>query len=97
MDLKPFAEAYRGAEIEVGTVHGPVRAKVPPRTNSGRTFRLRGKGVRNPRTRVNGDHLVTVQIVVPDVMSPAGQEAARRIAELYGGNPRHGLPTGLDE
>ena len=90
-----FSEAYRGGEIEVGTIHGPVRAKVPPGTNSGRTFRLRGKGVRNTRTRAYGDHLYTVQIVVPRVMSPAGEEAARAVAELYQSNPRKDLPTSL--
>jgi len=90
-----FAEAYRGGEIEVGTVHGPVRAKVPPGTNSGRTFRLRGKGVRNTKTRAFGDHLYTVHIVVPKVMSPAGEETARSVADLYQSNPREGLPTGL--
>jgi molecular chaperone DnaJ len=90
-----FSEAYRGAEIEIGTVHGPVRAKVPAGTNSGRTFRLRGKGVRNTKTRAYGDHLYTVQIVVPKVMSPAGDETARSVAELYQANPRDGLPTGL--
>ncbi len=90
-----FSEAYRGAEIEVGTIHGPVRSKVPPGTHSGRTFRLRGKGVRNLKTRAFGDHLFTVEIVVPKVVSPAGEEAARRVAELYRGNPREGLPRGL--
>jgi molecular chaperone DnaJ len=90
-----FSEAYRGAEIEIGTVHGPVRAKVPAGTNSGRTFRLRGKGVRNTKTRAYGDHLYTVHIVVPKVMSPAGDETARNVAELYQTNPRDGLPTGL--
>jgi molecular chaperone DnaJ len=90
-----FSEAYRGGEIEVGTVHGPVRAKMPPGTNSGRTFRLRGKGVRNTKTRAYGDHLYTIQIVVPKVVSPAGEEAARNVSELYQSNPRDGLPTGL--
>jgi len=90
-----FTEAYRGGEIEVGTIHGPVRAKVPPGTNSGRTFRLRGKGVRNTKTRAYGDHMYTVQIVVPKVMSPAGEEAARAVAELYQTNPRKGLPKSL--
>jgi len=90
-----FTEAYRGAEIEVGTVHGPVRAKVPAGTNSGRTFRLRGKGVRNTKTRAFGDHLYTIQIVVPKVMSPAGEKTASAVADLYRGNPREELPTGL--
>jgi molecular chaperone DnaJ len=90
-----FSEAYRGGEIEIGTVHGPVRAKVPPGTNSGRTFRLRGKGVRNTKTRAYGDHLYTVQIVVPKVVSPAGEEAARGVADLSQSNPRKDLPTSL--
>ncbi len=90
-----FSEAYRGAEIEIGTIHGAVRAKVPPGTNSGRTFRLRGKGVRNTKTRAYGDHLYTVQIVVPKVMSPAGEDTARNVAELYQENPRKDLPTEL--
>ena len=76
-------------------MHGPVRAKVPPGTNSGRTFRLRGKGVRNTKTRAYGDHFYTVQIVVPRVVSPAGEEAARGVADLYQSNPRKDLPTGI--
>jgi molecular chaperone DnaJ len=90
-----FSEAYRGAEIEVGTIHGPVRAKVPPGTDSGRVFRLRGKGIRNMKTRAHGDHLYTVEIVVPKVVSPAGQEVSRRVSELYQGDPREKLPRGL--
>ncbi len=90
-----YTEAYRGGQIEVGTIHGPVRATVPPGTDSGRTFRLRGKGARNLKTMVHGDHLYTVQIVVPRVLSPAGEESARRVADLYPGNPRDGLPRGL--
>jgi len=90
-----FPEAYLGAEIEIPTIHGPVRTKVPPGTQSGQTFRLRGKGVRNPRTRAYGDHLYTVQIVVPRVVSPAGRELARRVAELYTEDPRADLPRGL--
>ncbi len=90
-----FTEAYLGAEIEVGTIHGPVRTKVPPGTQSGKTFRLRGKGVRNPKTRAYGDHLYTVQIVVPTVISPAGRDVARRVADLYTEDPRAGLPRGL--
>ncbi len=90
-----FDEAYLGAQIEVGTIHGPVRATIPPGTQSGQTFRLRGKGVRNLKTRAYGDHLYTVHVAVPKVVSPAGEEAARRVAELYRGNPRAGLPLGL--
>lgn len=90
-----FSEAYLGAEVEVGTIHGPVRAKIPPGTQSGRRFRLRGKGVRNVRTGVPGDHFYTVQVVVPRVVSPAGKEVARRVSDLYSGDPRASLPRFL--
>ncbi len=92
-----FTEAYLGGEIEVATVHGPVRAKVPPGTNSGQTFRLRGKGARAMKTRAFGDHLYTVKIVVPRVQSPVGGDIAKRVADLYTSDPRKGLPRSLDE
>jgi hypothetical protein len=52
--------------------------------------------VRNVRTGVNGNHVYTVQVVVPRVVSPAGREAARRAGELYSADPRAGLPRSLD-
>lgn len=90
-----FSEAYLGGEIEIGTVHGPVRARIPPGTQSGQRFRLRGKGIRNVRTGVNGDHYYTIRVVVPKVVSPAGRDAARRVAELYSQDPRSDLPRSL--
>jgi hypothetical protein len=39
--------------------------------------------------------MYTVQVVVPKVMSPAGEEAARAVADLYQANPREGLPKAL--
>jgi len=47
------------------------------------------------KTRAYGDHLYTVQVVVPRVMSPVGEEVAKRVAELYTTDPREGLPKGL--
>lgn len=90
-----FSEAAVGAEIEVGTVWGPVRAKIPPGTQSGQRFRLRGKGVRNVRTGIPGDHVYSVQIAVPRVVTPGGRDVLRRVAEMYAVDPRAGLPLGL--
>ena len=89
-------EAYSGAEIEVPTIHGTVRAKVPAGTQGGQKFRLRGKGVRDPRGETSGDHVYTVKIVVPKKQSPAGREAAALFDSLYEGDPRADLPSGLD-
>jgi hypothetical protein len=44
---------------------------------------------------VPGDHLYTVQVTVPRVVSPAGKEVGRRAADLYSGSPRAGLPWSL--
>ncbi|MGI9422062.1 MAG: DnaJ C-terminal domain-containing protein, partial [Hyphomicrobiaceae bacterium] len=59
-------EAILGAKIEVQTIAGPVNLTVPKGTNSGRKFRLRGKGVRNTTTGSTGDQIVTVKIILPD-------------------------------
>ncbi len=88
-------EAYAGAEIDVPTIHGVVRAKIPPGTQGGQRFRLRGKGVKDPRTGEVGDHLYTVRVAVPKKPTPAGMDAATLLDSLYDGDVRANLPKGL--
>jgi DnaJ-class molecular chaperone len=88
-------EAYSGAEIDVPTIHGTLRAKIPPGTPSRQKFRLRGKGVKNPRSGQTGDHIYTVHVVVPRAQTPAGLDAATLLESLYEGSVREGLPKGL--
>ncbi len=87
-------EALRGAEVEVPTIHGPVRARIPAATQGGQTFRLKGKGVKKKGKEAgNGDHYYKVQIVVPREV-PA--ETAEKLEEAYHGlDPRAGLPTSI--
>ena len=71
-----FDEAALGATIEVPTLDGtPVKVKVPAGTPSGRTLRVKGKGIVTPKG--TGDLLVTVQVVVPQRLSPAAREAVQ--------------------
>ena len=71
-----FDEAALGATIEVPTLDGtPVKVKVPAGTPSGRTLRVKGKGIATSRS--TGDLLVTVQVVVPQKLSPAAREAVQ--------------------
>jgi len=88
-------EAYAGAEIDVPTIHGTVRAKIPAGTQSRQKFRLRGKGVRDPRGGAIGDHLYSVRIMVPRTQTPAGTDAATLLDSLYEGDVRADLPKGL--
>jgi DnaJ-class molecular chaperone len=59
-------EAVLGAKIEVPTVTGRVQLTIPKGSSSGRTFRLKGKGVRNVGSGHTGDQLVRVRIVLPE-------------------------------
>jgi DnaJ-class molecular chaperone len=88
-------EAYAGAEIEVPTIHGTVRAKVPPGTQGRQKFRLRGQGVKDPRTGETGDHIYSVRVMVPKSVTPAGADAATLLDSLYEGDVRADLPKGL--
>jgi len=63
----PFSTAALGGTIKVETVYGDeVKLKIRPGTDSGTTIRLRGKGVKYPRSNRRGDQYVQVNITVPD-------------------------------
>ncbi|NLE72873.1 MAG: DnaJ domain-containing protein [Actinomycetales bacterium] len=69
-----FAEAALGAQVDVPTLDGrTVRVKVPAGTPSGRTLRVRGRGVKTPQG--TGDLLVTVQVAVPQRLSAEAKAA----------------------
>ncbi len=88
-------EAYTGAEIPVPTIHGVVTARIPPGTQSRQRFRLRGKGVKDPRTGATGDHIYVARVMIPKTQSPAGVDAATLLDSLYDGDVRAELPRGL--
>ncbi|GAA4285879.1 DnaJ C-terminal domain-containing protein [Georgenia daeguensis] len=87
-----FDEAALGATIEVPTLDGrPVKVKVPAGTPSGRTLRVRRKGLSVPMGP-DGDLLVTVNVVVPSRLSGAAKDAVKAFAAANEGvNPRDGL------
>jgi molecular chaperone DnaJ len=75
-----FDEAALGAQIDVPTLDGStVKVKVPEGTPSGRTLRVRGKGITTPKG--TGDLLVTVQVVVPQRLTGAAKDAVLAFAE----------------
>jgi molecular chaperone DnaJ len=83
-----FAEAALGANVTVPTLNGErVTIKVPAGTRSGRTFRVKGKGV--PGTKKGpGDLLVTVEVAVPQKLSAAERKAIEALADATGESPR---------
>ena len=86
-------EAIRGGEVDVPTIHGPVRARIPARTQGGQTFRISGKGVKKRGKDAGyGDHRYRVQIAVP---REAPADAVDAIESAYAENPRASLRTVL--
>ncbi|AMM34031.1 Chaperone protein [Sinomonas atrocyanea] len=80
-----FDEAALGAQIEVPTADGPsVKMKVPAGTSSGRTLRVKGRGVKT--SKGSGDLLVTVDVVVPKNLSKEAEQAIRTFAEAVSKN-----------
>ena len=64
-----ISQAVLGDSIEVPTVYGNVNLKIPAGTQSHTKFRLKGKGAKNVRTKINGDQFVTVKIDIPTNLS----------------------------
>jgi molecular chaperone DnaJ len=82
-----FPEATLGAEIKVPTLDGaPVTLKVPAGTRSGRTFRVKGRGV--PVTKGAGDLLVTTEVAVPTKLTPEQRDLLEALAEATDESPR---------
>jgi molecular chaperone DnaJ len=74
-----FTQAALGDKIEVETVDGPVKLKIPEGTESGTNFRLRGKGVYHLRGRGRGDHLVEVKIRTPKNLNRKQKELLKEL------------------
>ena len=82
-----FPEAALGADVTVPTTDGdPVTIRVPAGTRSGRTFRVRGRGVTNAKGK--GDLLVTVELAIPQNISDAERTALEAYAAANPESPR---------
>jgi curved DNA-binding protein len=78
--------AVLGNEVQVPTLNGNVSLKIPAGTNSGKTFRLRGKGMPDPRKpKQHGNLLATVQIQVPEKLNARERELFEELASLRKG------------
>ncbi len=79
-----FVTAVFGAEVEVPTLEGKVMMKVPSGTQSGRMFRLKGKGIAHLHDRGRGDELVKVQVETPADLNAEQKKALKEFARASG-------------
>lgn len=76
----PMVDAALGTEIDIDTVDGPIRIKIPAGTQSGSDFKLSGHGVPHLRGNGRGAHIVTVIVETPTKLSKQQQEILRQFS-----------------
>lgn len=87
-----FITAALGGEIEIPTLSGAARLKIPPETQSGRVFRLRGKGIENIRSHAPGDLMCHVLVETPINLTERQKQLLREFASESNGDLAHQHP-----
>ena len=85
------AEASLGAKVQVPTIDGRSLVRIPPGTNSGRTLRLKEKGVPSARSGERGDQYVEIQVVVPEPTDERVRNLMKELEEIAPADPRKDL------
>lgn len=83
-----FTMAALGGEVEVPTLDGRVNLKIPAETQTGRMFRMRGKGVKSVRGGVIGDLMCRVVVETPVKLSERQKELLKELEESFTGDAR---------
>ena len=87
-----FVSAALGGELEVPTLDGRVKLKIPAETQSGKLFRLRGKGVRSVRSSTQGDLICQVIVETPVNLTRKQKELLSEFAESMQADGKHHSP-----
>lgn len=82
-----FVQAALGDEIDVPTLDGKVQLRIPEGTQTGTSFRLRGKGIVRPNSTHRGDQHVRVYVVTPNNLNDRQRELLRELGRELGQNP----------
>jgi len=85
-----FVEAALGGQARVPTLSEPVTVKIPPGTQSGKTVRVRGRGIEKTKG-APGDLLVTFEVAVPQNLGAAERKAVEALGDVLRDNPREDL------
>ncbi|MBI5212509.1 MAG: molecular chaperone DnaJ [Nitrospirae bacterium] len=77
-----FPKAVFGGEIDVPTLNGPAKLKIPAGTQSGKSFHLKGKGIPRLGSHQRGDQIVSIYIDVPKKLTPRQKELLEEFAKI---------------
>jgi len=81
-------EAVFGASVDVPTFEGKISMKVPQKTQSGRTLRLKGKGMPGVKGNDAGDLYAKIKVVIPSELTKDQEKALKEFARSYSEDPR---------
>jgi len=81
-----FTTATLGGEIEVPTLDGAAHLKIPAGSQTGKAFRLRGKGIKGVRSRIQGDLICHVVVETPVDLTDRQKELLREFEEISQSN-----------
>lgn len=85
-----FADAGLGKSVEVPTIDGRVKIKIPPGTQAGKIFRLKGKGLPSVQSYGKGDQLIHVNIWTPKKLNDEERKVLERMREMENFQPNPG-------
>jgi molecular chaperone DnaJ len=77
-------QAVLGDEMDIQTIHGPVKMRIPAGTQSSKIFRLKNYGVSKLKGDGKGDHFVTLKIEIPEKISKKEEELYHQLAKEAG-------------
>jgi DnaJ-class molecular chaperone len=77
-----FHESILGSQIEVPTIHGPIKLTIPKGASSGTNLRLKGKGIKS------GDQFVKLKIIMPAKIDDELEQVIKKWTETHNYNPR---------
>ncbi|RMG04329.1 MAG: molecular chaperone DnaJ [Nitrospirae bacterium] len=84
-------EAVLGAKVDVPTLDGITKMTLPPNSQPGQKFKLKGKGFPSPKGGGRGDQFVSIKIVPPKPETEGDKELIKKLERLYRENPRERL------
>ena len=92
-----FTQAALGSEIEIPTIDGSAKLKIPAGTQPGTVFRLRGKGVPRIRGNGRGDQINTVDVVIPTSLDSKQKKLLQELAKSMEGKDLRGAKGIFDK
>jgi molecular chaperone DnaJ len=88
------AQAALGSTVKVPSLEGALELEIPPGTQSGQAFRLKGKGISHLNGRQRGDQLVSIHVETPKSLTPEQRRLMEELAQVL---EVHEPPTGEEE